>query len=70
MPLPPPPVTYRCLACHWSKTVMPRSDALMRGIDYFDACQACGHGPLETQAASAARATVAALAEQIKRMMR
>ena len=70
MPIPPRPYTYRCPACYWSKTVAPRSDVLMRGIDHFDACPACGHKPLETQAASAARATIAGLAEQVRRMMR
>lgn len=70
MPIPPRPHTYRCPACHWSKTVMPRSDALIPGIDHFSTCLACGHSPLETQAASAARATIAGLAEQVRRMMR
>ena len=66
MPIPPRPHTYRCPACHWSKTVAPRSDVLMPGIDHFEACPACGHQPLETQAA---RATLAGLAEQIKRLL-
>ena len=70
MPVRPPPLTYRCPACHWSRTVAPRSDALIAGIDHFRACPACGHGPLEMQAASAARATIVELAEQVRRMMR
>ena len=70
MPIPAPPATYRCPACHWSRTVAPRSDAMIPGIDHFRACPACGHSPLEMQAASAARATLAELADQIKRLMR
>lgn len=67
MPIPPRPHAYRCPACGWSKTVVPRSDVLMRGIDHFDACPACGHQPLEMQAA---RAPIAELVEQIKRLLR
>lgn len=66
MPIPPRPHTWRCPACHWSKTVMPRSDVLMLGIDHFDACPDCGHQPLETQAA---RAPIAELVDQIKRLL-
>ena len=70
MPIPPLPLTYRCLACGWSKTVVPRSDVLMPGIDHFDACPACGHSPLETQAAGVARTVLAGLADQIARLVR
>ncbi|RMW98656.1 hypothetical protein EBQ25_08795 [Allofranklinella schreckenbergeri] len=47
MPIPPPPCTYRCPACGWSKTVQPASDALIRGVDYFDRCPRCDAQPLE-----------------------
>jgi len=70
MPIPPRPHAYRCPACGWSKTVVPRSDVLMPGIDHFDACPACGHRPLETQIASPARAALAGLADQIRRLVR
>jgi hypothetical protein len=70
MPIPPRPHTYRCSACHWSKTVAPRSDVLMPGIDHFDACPACGHRPLETQAAGVARTMLAGMTDQIKRLIR
>ena len=70
MPVRPPPRTYHCPACHWSRTVAPPSDALIPGIDYFHACPACGHHPLETRAASTTRATIAELAVQIKRLLR
>jgi hypothetical protein len=39
-------MTYRCPACGWSKTVRPRSDALMPG-DYFDRRPNCSHAELE-----------------------
>lgn len=70
MAVRPPPLTYRCPACHWSRTVTPRSDALIPGIDHFRACPDCGHSPLETRAAGTARATIAELADEIKRLLR
>lgn len=70
MPIAPRPHTYRCPACGWSKTIAPRSDVLMPGIDHVRACPACGHQPLETQVASPARAALAGLADQIGRLLR
>lgn len=46
-------MTYRCPVCGWSKTVRPRSDALMPG-DYFDRCPNCSHAELELHKASLA----------------
>ena len=51
MPVRPAPITYTCPSCHWSKTVTPRSDALMPG-EFFTSCPKCGHGYLETRNAS------------------
>ncbi|MCX7250971.1 MAG: hypothetical protein NTX37_05635 [Burkholderiales bacterium] len=42
----------------------------MYGIDYFPACPACGHSPLETQAASPVQVSLAKLAKQIKLLIR
>lgn len=70
MPVRPRPITYRCPACHWSKTVAPCSDALLPGIDHFSVCPACGHHPLETQAASPAGASLVELSDRIKRLLR
>ena len=67
MPIPSRPHSYRCPTCGWTKTVVPRSDVLMPGIDHFDACPACGHRPLETQAA---RVPIAELVKQIKLLLR
>ena len=69
MPIPPRPRTYTCPACGWSKTVVPRSDVLIRGIDHFQACPACGHQSLETQAANTAQVALAELADKIKRLL-
>ena len=52
MSIRPSPRTYFCPSCHWSKTVAPRSDALMPG-EFFTACPKCGHGELETRDAPA-----------------
>ncbi len=70
MPLPPPPLTYRCPSCHWSKTVVPRSDVLMLGIDHFRACPACGDQPLRSEPAGKVGVMVAELAQQIGRWVR
>lgn len=51
MPIRPSPITYRCTACGWSKTVRPCSDALMPG-DYYDRCPNCSHADLEIHKAS------------------
>jgi len=42
----PPPKTFKCLSCNWSKTVSPKSDALSP-LDYFDECPKCGENKLE-----------------------
>lgn len=52
MAIRPQPTTWRCHHCGWSKTVHPRSDALMPG-EHFHACPDCGRAPLERRAASA-----------------
>lgn len=70
MAVRPPPLTYRCPACHWSRTVAPRSDALISGIDHFRACPDCGHSPLETRAAGTSWGALADLVGQISRLMR
>ena len=65
MPIPPPPKTYQCPTCGWSKTVAPRSDALTPG-DYFGACPGCGHAPLDVQPATALQALKARTAFGLK----
>ena len=58
MPISPIPRHYTCPACHWSKTVAPRSDALTPA-DYFSECPACGHAALDAKAAGALQGEVA-----------
>ena len=67
MPIPPSPTTYSCPACHWSKTVAPRSDALMPA-EFFGACPRCRHAPLDRKTASLAQATLGGLADAFKRL--
>ena len=69
MPIPQSPVIYSCPACHWSKTVAPRSDALMPG-DFFNTCPACCHAPLATKKANAAQAALGDLTDSLKRLWR
>lgn len=69
MPIAPPPVTYQCSACGWSKTVAPRSDALMPG-EYFSVCPGCGYAPLDTVTANVLRAAIAKMALRVRPVQR
>jgi predicted RNA-binding Zn-ribbon protein involved in translation (DUF1610 family) len=48
MPVRPQPRTYRCTTCGWSKTVAPRSDALMPG-EHFSECPRCANTDLQCE---------------------
>ena len=68
MPIRPSTIVYTCPKCHWSKTVAPRSDALMPG-DHYSACPACGHAPVSRRQADAAQAALAQLLQKIRRIL-
>ena len=51
MPIPPPPTTFRCVDCGWHKTVVPRSDVLHEGYDWFNHRPSCGSTNLTKEAA-------------------
>jgi len=69
MPIRPPPVTYACPSCNWSKTVTPRSDALMPGEVFF-VCPKCGHSPLEQRPAGAVEGALVQLADRVRRLVK
>lgn len=50
MPVRPRPFTYECEGCGWTKTVAPRSDALVPG-EWFEVCPQCGGRELKVRAA-------------------
>ena len=52
MPIPPHPRTFICPACNWKRTVIPLSDCLMEGRDWFSDCPECRHNELETRLAT------------------
>jgi len=54
MPIPPPPLTFHCPACGWCRTVIPRSDALFQGVDWFERCPQCDSQSLQRRPATAA----------------
>ncbi|KRW74741.1 hypothetical protein AO735_03545 [Pseudomonas sp. TTU2014-096BSC] len=60
MPMPPRPHsrphprTFICPACNWKHTVIPLSDCLMEGRDWFSDCPKCRHDELETRLATQA----------------
>lgn len=46
MPVPIPAFKWVCPQCHWSKTVVPKSDVLMRS-EWPQICPACGCSDLK-----------------------
>lgn len=43
MPIPSPPLTFRCIACGWKQTTSgPVSDVRIPGINQFTSCPRCG----------------------------
>ena len=69
MPIRPSPSTYTCPSCHWSKTVAPRSDALMPG-EFFSACPKCGRSPLQHRPAGAVEGALGQLADKVRRWVK
>ena len=65
MPIPPPPMTFRCPECGWHKTVAPKSDVMVRGHSWFEACPECHHAPLERSPASVLELAMAKIRDVI-----
>lgn len=55
----PIPITYTCQSCHWSKTVAPRSDALLGHDLPIEQCPKCGSNDIVSQKAGALAAATA-----------
>ena len=43
MPIKPQPFVLECPKCHWSKAFAPKSDCMIRGLDWVSECPVCGH---------------------------
>jgi hypothetical protein len=69
MARPVQPLTYRCMACDWSRTVAPRSDALMPW-DTVSRCGACGSDNLRTEQPTALSGAVASGLQALERLLR
>lgn len=69
MPIRPQPRIYSCPQCGWSKTVAPRSDALMPG-DVYVRCPSCGHAPLSSVPTDAVSSVLAAGVQALERLLR
>ncbi|MCB4793602.1 hypothetical protein LGR51_03655 [Pseudomonas sp. NP21570] len=52
MPIAPQPKTYICHNCCWKQTVIPLSDVLRPGRDWFASCPTCGNGQLNSRPAT------------------
>lgn len=69
MPVRPQSLVYRCPACGWSKTVTPKSDALL-SVDAPARCPSCGHAPLEVQQAGPGVSLLSQLGDVLERWRR
>lgn len=67
MPVPTPPFTYHCPQCGWSKTVVPKSDVMVRGHTWFETCPECNHAPQEQSSATMVELTIAKLKDVIRK---
>lgn len=67
MPIRPTPTHYHCPACHWSKTVAPRSDALGPG-DFYSTCPQCHNSALESRPAGVVQGELVQMANTIARL--
>ena len=47
MPIKPQPFVLECPKCNWSKAFAPKSDCMIRGLDWVSECPVCGHGELK-----------------------
>ncbi|HBP6106560.1 hypothetical protein M2I89_12785 [Pseudomonas aeruginosa] len=54
MPIPPQPYVISCTSCRWKKTIIPLSDVLALGWDWFANCPQCGCEALRQRPASQA----------------
>ena len=52
MPIPPPPITYTCPACHWSKTAAQRCLDARRALQRLPALPPCAAGQKNGNAGS------------------
>ncbi len=52
MPIKPKPFVLECPRCHWKKVFSPKSDCLIKGIDYVDKCPVCSCSDLARRAPS------------------
>jgi peptide subunit release factor 1 (eRF1) len=66
MAFKPQPTTYNCPKCGWSKTVSPKSDALMPG-DIIQECPKCGNDQLEAKRAGLVDQLLAAIKNTTQR---
>ncbi|BBT81734.1 hypothetical protein WP8S18E11_34000 [Aeromonas veronii] len=67
MPVPPHPFTFNCPHCGWHKTVAPKSDVMVRGHTWFEACSECHYAPLEKSSATMVELTIAKLKDVIRK---
>lgn len=66
MPVPPSPKIFVCKECHWVKTVISKSDALVIDQDWFIRCQECGSERLEMRDVTGGELLKARVLRQLK----
>lgn len=67
MPVPFPPLTFRCLTCGWKRTThSPVSDVRFPGINHFSSCPRC-RGEVEMRRAHWLEVALVQIAEALRR---
>ncbi len=59
-------MTYKCLSCHWCKTVPKCSDVLVDGGNAFSQCPNCGSVLVDSKKANFINSVVANIMFKIK----
>lgn len=65
MCVPPRPFTISCTSCNWQKIVIPKSDALALGSEWFTHCPRCDSDALQKRPATTREQIKAELLERL-----
>lgn len=59
-------MTYKCLSCHWCKTIPKCSDALVDGVSAFSRCPNCDSILVDEKKANIINSVIANIILKIK----
>lgn len=67
MPTRPPPMSFECAVCGWTKTIQPLSDVLLEGPP--DVCPKCGDPHIVSKRAFLSVSVLNKLRSAIRKML-